>query len=296
MEWFMSATDFLIQVLSGLSHGMLLFLVASGLTLVFGVLRVANFAHGSLYMIAAFVCYSVTLRLGSGNVGFLAAVLITPIVIAALGAMIEVLLLRRIITRAHHYQLILTYGLTLIFADLVRLIWGSEFRSVPRPPMLNGAVEILGRPFPTYYVAIILIGFVIALALWIALNHTRFGKTVKAIVNDREMVEALGINVPAVCTAVFVGSAWLAGLGGALVAPVGSVAVQMDIGIIVEAFAVVIIGGVGDIRGALIGAILIGILHSLGILIAPRMAIAFTFIALCLVLLIRPNGIMGARA
>jgi branched-subunit amino acid ABC-type transport system permease component len=292
----MAPSDLLIQVLSGLSYGMLLFLVASGLTLVFGVLRVANFAHGSLYMLAAFVTYTVALRVGGGNAGFLAALIVTPIVIAAVGAVIEVLLLRRIVTRPHQYQLILTYGLTLVFADLVRLIWGSEFRSVPRPPMLSGAVDLFGRPFPTYYLAIIVVGVLIAGGLWLLLNATRFGKTVKAIVNDREMVGALGINVPAVCTIVFAGSAWLAGLGGALVAPVGSVALQMDISIIVEAFAVVIIGGVGDVRGALIGAILIGLLHSLGILVAPRMAIAFTFIALCLVLLIRPSGIMGTRA
>jgi branched-subunit amino acid ABC-type transport system permease component len=291
----MTAIDIFVQILSGISYGMLLFLVASGLRLIFGVLRVVNFAHGSFYMLAAFVSYTVTTQAGGGNLGFFLALLVTPLVLAAVGALIEILLLSRIIARPHHYQLILTYGMTLIFADLVRLIWGAEFRSVPRPPLLSGSVEILGRPFPSYYVMVILTGLAIAAVLWFVLTRTRFGRTVRAIVSDRDMVNALGVNVPAICTIVFAGASWLAGLGGALVAPVGSIAVQMDAGIIVEAFAVVIIGGVGDVRGALLGALLIGILQSLGILIAPRLAITFVFIALCLVLLVRPQGLMNVR-
>lgn len=292
----MSLTDIAAQVLSGVSFGMLLFMVASGLTLIFGVLRVANFAHGSLYMVAAYASYTITVLLGGGNFGFLAALVVAPLLVACLGGIVEILLLRRIVARPHQYQLILTYGLTLIFADLVRIAWGSEFRSIPRPPSLSGSISLLGRPFPTYYVAIIAGGVGVAIALWFVLTRTRFGKTVRAIVSDREMVNALGVNVPAVCTLVFVVAAWLAGLGGVLVAPVGSIALGMDSSIIVEAFAVVIIGGVGDVRGALLGALLIGVLHSVGILVAPRMAVAFTFIALCLVLVLRPQGLMGVRA
>jgi branched-subunit amino acid ABC-type transport system permease component len=289
-------TDLLIQILSGVSRGMVLFIVASGLTLIFGVLRVANFAHGSFYMVAAFVTYSVTRWVGGGTTGFIASLVLAPLCVAAFGVLIEVLLLRRIMHREHFYQLILTFAVTLIVADGVKLIWGRDYRSVPRPPILEGSINILGRPFPLYYVMLIVIGLVIAVALRLMLDKTRFGKTLRAAVADGEMVGALGINVPALYTGVFALGAWLAGLGGALAAPVGSIAVGIDNNIIIESFAVVIIGGVGSVPGALVGALVIGIIQAVGIMVAPRLAIAFIFMALCAVLLVRPQGLLGRRA
>lgn len=285
--------EILIQALSGLSRGMVLFVVASGLTLIFGTMRIANFAHGSFYMLAAFLTYSVTTAIGQRTVGFLAALVIAPLIIAALGALIEMALLRRIATRPHQYQLILTYAITLIVADGVKLLWGRDYRTVARPEGLDGAVFVLDMPFPTYSVMLIVVGLVIAAALHGLLMHTRFGKTVRAAVSDGEMIGALGVNVQRLFTLVFALGAGLAGLGGVLAAPVGSVSLGIDSSIIIESFAVVIIGGVGSVLGALVGAVLIGVLHSIGILFAPKLAIAFIFIALCAVLLIRPQGLLG---
>jgi branched-subunit amino acid ABC-type transport system permease component len=285
--------DILIQSLSGLSRGMVLFIVASGLTLIFGTMRIANFAHGSFYMLAAFMTYSITTWIGDRTWGLIAAVLISPLVIAGLGALIESMLLRRIATRPHQYQLILTYAITLIVADGAKMLWGRAYHTVSRPPGLDGAVFIFDMPFPTYSAVLIGIGLVIAIALHLLLTRTRFGKTIRAAVTDGEMVGALGVNVQRLFTGVFALGAGLAGLGGALAAPVGSVSLGLDSSIIIESFAVVIIGGVGNVMGALIGAILIGVLHSVGILFAPKLAIAFVFVALCVVLLVRPQGLLG---
>lgn len=285
--------EILIQVLSGLSRGMVLFVVASGLTLIFGTMRIANFAHGSFYMLAAFLTYSVTTWVGDRTWGFLAALCLAPLVVAGVGALIEWALLRRIATRAHQYQLILTYAITLIVADGIKMIWGRDYRTVGRPDGLDGAIDVLDMLFPTYNAVLIVVGIVIAIALHILLTRTRFGKTIRAAVADGEMVGALGVNVQRLFTGVFALGAGLAGLGGVLAAPVGSVSLGIDTSIIIESFAVVIIGGVGSVMGALVGAVLIGILHAIGILFAPKLAIAFVFIALCAVLLIRPQGLLG---
>jgi branched-chain amino acid transport system permease protein len=288
-------TDLLIQVLSGVSRGMILFVVSSGLTLIFGVLRIANFAHGSFYMIAAFVTYSVMRAVGGSNLGFLAAIIVAPVVVGALGAAIEMLMLRRIARREHLYQVILTFAVTLVVSDGIKMIWGGNNRSIERPPFLQGSVDILDHPFPVYSLMVIAVGLAIAVASTWAIAHTRFGRTLSAAVIDPEMVGALGINVPLLYTIVFAIGAWLAGLGGVLAAPVGSVAIGIDNSIIIESFAVVMIGGAGSIPGALIGALLIGVLQAVGIMVAPRMAIAFVFIALCTVLMVRPQGLMGRR-
>jgi branched-chain amino acid transport system permease protein len=282
-----------IQALSGVSSGMVLFLVASGMTLIFGTLRVANFAHGSFYMIAAYLSFTITGWVGGGTTGFIVSLLVAPLCVALLGAGVEQLLLRRIATRAHQYQLILTYALTLILADGVKLIWGGDNRTVPRPSGLNGAFEIFGTPFPTYYALLIVVGVVVAIALHLLLARTRFGKVLRASVADGPMVDALGVNVPRLYTRVFALGAWLAGLGGVLAAPVGSISLGIDSSIIIECFAVVIIGGVGSVGGALLGALLLGVTKSVGILFAPKLAIAFIFIALCAVLVFRPQGLMG---
>lgn len=272
---------------------MVLFLVASGLTLIFGTLHVANFAHGSFYMIAAYLSLTLTNWVGGGTAGFVVSLLLAPLGVALLGAGVERFMLRRIATRAHQYQLILTYALTLILADFVKLVWGQENHTVPRPTGLDGALDVLGTPFPTYYVLLILVGAVIAIALHFLLAHTRFGKVLRAAVADGQMVGALGIDVPRLYTGVFALGVWLAGLGGVLAAPVGSISLGIDSSIIIECFAVVIIGGVGSVGGALLGALIIGVTKSVGILFAPKLAIAFIFIALCAVLVFKPQGLLG---
>ncbi|HEY4169603.1 MAG TPA: branched-chain amino acid ABC transporter permease [Reyranella sp.] len=283
----------LVQALSGISSGMVLFLVASGMTLIFGTLRVANFAHGSFYMIAAYLSFTLTRWVGNGTWGFVVSLIVAPLGVALLGLLVERFLLRRIATRAHQYQLILTYALTLILADAVKMIWGRDNFTVPRPSALDGAFDILGTPFPSYYALLIVVGAVIAIALHLLIARTRFGKVLRASVADGQMVGALGIDVPRLYTGVFALGAWLAGLGGALAAPVGSISLGIDSSIIIECFAVVIIGGVGSVGGALLGALIIGVTKSVGILFAPKLAIAFIFIALCAVLVLRPQGLLG---
>jgi branched-subunit amino acid ABC-type transport system permease component len=289
----MSATDFFIQVLSGLSRGMIIFIVASGLTLIFGVLRVPNMAHGSFFMIGAFAAYTVVRLVGEPTLGFVAALLIVPLFVGLVGIVIEVLIIRRVYRRVHEYQLVLTFGLSIALADLVKLIWGPQFLTVPRPTLLQGSVELFGRPFPTYYLFLLVIGVAIAAAVFYFLTRTRIGKVVRAATIDRDMVNALGVNVSMVNTIVFVFGTWLAGVGGVLAAPVGSVSLGLEQSIILECFAVVIIAGVGSVPGAFLGALLIGIVHSVGILVAPRMDTTFIFLVLCLILVFRPQGLMN---
>ena len=283
----------LIQTLSGVSRGMVLFVVASGLTLIFGTMRIANFAHGSFFMLAAYLTYSITQFVGDKTLGLVAAIVISPILVACFGAAIESLLLRRISTRPHQYQLILTYAITLIVADGIKLIWGRSYHTVDRPAGLDGALTILDMPFPSYQLMLIVVGLLIAVSLHLMLTQTRFGKTIRAAVADGEMVGVLGVNVPRLFTGIFALGAGLAGLGGALAAPVGSISLGLDSSIIIESFAVIIIGGVGSVMGALVGALLIGVVQSIGILFAPKIAIAFIFLALCVVLIFRPQGLMG---
>lgn len=282
-----------VQALSGAGSGMVLFLVASGLTLIFGTLRVANFAHGSFYMVAAYLAYTVTRQFADQTVGFWVALLCAPLGVALLGAAMEFFLLRRIAGRAHQYQLILTYAVTLILADMVKMVWGRDSHLVPRPEGMQGAVELFGTPFPTYYFLLIGVGLGVALGLHLLLARSRFGKIVRASVADGEMVGALGVDVQRLNTTVFALGAWLAGLGGVMAAPVGSISLGMDNAIIIESFAVVIIGGVGSVMGALLGALLTGVAKSVGILFAPKLAIVFVFLALCVVLVARPQGLLG---
>jgi branched-subunit amino acid ABC-type transport system permease component len=285
---------FVIQLLGGLSKGMILFVLASGLSLIFGVMRVINFAHGSLYMLGAFLAASLGAQLlGLGSGGFVAMLLLVPLIVALVGVAMETTLFRRIYTKEHLLQLLLTYGLTLLLSDAVRMIWGGEYRTLRQPDFLRGGITILSRKFPVYGLFVLVIGPLIALGLWYLLNRTRWGRIIRAAVANPEMVSALGINTRLVFTGVFALGCWLAGLGGALVAGQSAVGLGMDVNIIVEAFAVVVIGGLGSFPGALLGALLIGLIISFGILIAPGWASMLPFAAMAVVLIVRPWGLLG---
>jgi branched-chain amino acid transport system permease protein len=282
-----------IQVLSGISHGAVLFVAAAGLTLTYGILRIANFAHGSLYMLGAFVTFTIVQQFGNSTPNYLAASILAPLAVAVFGAAIDIVLLRRISNRSSHYQLILTYAVTLIVADVAAFIWGRNQLSVPRPPLLDGSILIAGSPFPFYNVVLIGIGASVAVLLALVIGYTRIGKIARAAVMDNELLVASGINVPRLHTLVFATGAFLAGLAGALAAPVGSIAIGMDANIVVECFAIVIIGGAGSISGAFIAAMVIGLIQAFGILVAPRLASSFIFLVLFAILLVRPQGILG---
>ncbi len=283
----------LSQVFVGLSRTTILFIVASGLTLILGVLRIPNVAHGSLYMIGAFTAFSVTKLFGGGSAGFWAAIVIAPLVVAFISLVAERGMFQFLYEREHLMLLLLTFAFSLVFGDLVKLVWGSEYKSVPVPHIFQGFVPLFGGiPFPRYNLFLLVAGPVVAILLWLLTNRTKMGKIARAAAVDREMVGAVGINVSRVFATVFVIGCYLAGLGGVLVAPTVSVTLGMDHNLIIEAFLIVIMGGLGNIWGALLGALIFGLTQSLGILIWPKFGIIFPYLAVVVVLLFRPTGLL----
>ncbi len=289
----MTLSQFALQSLAGLANAMFLFLVASGLSLIFGVSRIVNFAHGSFYMLAAYLTHTLLSVLPASPWRFWLALLLAPVAVALLGGLVEVALLRRIYRAPELYQLLLTFGLVLIAGDAVRYLWGTENRSVPLPPGLAGSVSVLGQPFPAYYGLVVLLGPLVTAWLWWLLYRTRWGVLLRAATADREMVAALGVDQRRLFTAVFVFGSWLAGLGGALAAPLVALTPGMDTAIIVEAFVVVVVGGMGSLGGSLLAAVLIGQLQSFGILVHERASLILVFLLMALVLVVRPWGLLG---
>jgi branched-chain amino acid transport system permease protein len=289
------APQFLVfMIINGICQGMLLFIIASGLSLVFGVLRVINFAHGSLYMIGAFLAYSLSTLWTSGSlVGFCLMLLLAPPAIAVLGFFLEVTLFRRVYREEHLVQLLLTYALVLILDDVVRVIWGGEPRNVARPDLLAGSVDIFGMALPTYNVFILAIGPLIAVGLWLLLYRSRAGSVIRAAVTFPDTLGALGVNVSWVMTATFMLGCWLAGLGGVLMSALANIDLGIGMEKIIECFAVVVIGGLGSIGGAFLGSLIIGTGITLGQLYVGRWAHVFPYAVMALVLIIRPWGLFG---
>jgi branched-subunit amino acid ABC-type transport system permease component len=276
----------------GLSRTVILFIVASGLSLILGVLRIPNIAHGSLYMIGAFMAFTVSKVFGGGMMGYWMAVILAPLGVALVSFIIERGIFRRLYEREHIMLFLLTFSFALMFGDLVKMVWGAEYRTVSMPSMFQGSLPIFGLPFPIYNFFLLLIGPLVAVGLWLIVNKTKMGKISRAAAVDREMVGAVGINVSLVFCIVFVIGCFLAGLGGALVAPIVNVVLGMDHTLIMEAFLIVIMGGLGNIWGALLGALIFGLTQSLGILIWPQFGIVFPYAAVIVVLSFRPTGLL----
>jgi branched-chain amino acid transport system permease protein len=283
----------LVQLLSGLANAMFLFLIASGLSLIFGVTRIVNFAHGSFYMLAAYLTYSLAAALPGGPAAFYLAALLAALAVAAIGGLVEVLLLRRVYRAPELYQLLLTFALVLITADVVRWVWGADNKTGPSAPGLAGSVPVAGQLFPSYDLAIIVFGPLVALGLWLLFHRTRWGVLIRAATQDREMVAALGVDQSRLFTSVFVLGSFLAGLGGALQVPRLALTTVMDTSVIVEAFVVVVIGGMGSVWGALLASLLIGVLNAFGVLLLPKIAIVLIFVVMAVVLVVRPWGLLG---
>ena len=284
----------LLQILAGLTHAMILFLIASGLSLIFGVTRTINFAHGSLYMLAAYLAVSLASALPFGALNVYAAMLAASLGVALLGSLIEICFLRRVYRAPELYQLLLTFALVLVIGDGVKLFWGAENRIGLKPAGLDGSVPILGQLFPTYDLAVLAMGPAVALGLWGLLHRTRWGVLLRAAASDRETVGALGVSQARLFTGAFLVGSWLAGLAGALQVPRQALTTTMDAAIIVEAFVVVVIGGMGNVFGAFLGAVLLGVLQSLGILWLPReFHLAVVFVLMAAVLALRPWGLLG---
>ena len=281
-----------VQVLSALRQAAFLFLISSGLTLIFGVLNILNFAHGALYMLGAYFVYALTLHL-TGPAGFLVAILAAPLGVALIATAIETGLLRRIYKQEEIYQLLLTYALVLIIDDLAKIVFGPEFKSIPKPEMLSGSVTLLGGTVPVYTLLVVVLAPAVALLLWYLLYRTKTGKVVRATSSDREMADALGINMSALFTLVFAFGAVLAGLGGALAGPARTVFPGVGTEVIIESFVVVVIGGLGNLWGALIGSILIGALETIGIIVFPEFEMSLIYLLMVAVLVVRPWGLFG---
>ena len=280
------------QILVGLSRTTILFIVSSGMSLVLGVLRIPNVFHGSLYMIGAFLAYSFANFLGGSITGFWLALILAPLGVAFISFIVERGVFCRLYEREHLMLLLFTFAFMLVFGDLVKLIWGSDYRSLNAPAVLQGSFSIFGLPFPRYNLFLLVIGPLVAFGLWFLTNKTKIGKISRAAAVDREMVGAVGINVSWVFAFVFIIGCFLAGLGGALVAPTQNITQGMDHSIIIEAFLIVIIGGLGNIWGALLGALIFGLTDSIGILVWPQFAIVFPYIAVVTVLIFRPKGLL----
>jgi branched-chain amino acid transport system permease protein len=281
---------FLIQILNGVQYGLLLFLVASGLTLIFGIMGIINLAHGSFYMIGAYLAYWLAATTGSL---VLAVVLSLPIA-AALGYAIEAVLVRTLYRRDHLDQVLLTYGLILIFNEGQRVLWGNDVHSVAVPDALAWSIKLTENlSYPVYRLVLSGVCAVLAVAMYVVIRRTRFGMWIRAGAANREMVASLGINVKLLFGVVFATGAALAGLAGALSAPVNSVYPGMGESVLIICFVVVVIGGVGSIKGAFLGALLIGLADTFGRVFVPDFASFVVYAVMATVLLWKPRGLFA---
>ena len=287
---------FVAQILTGLANASSLFLVACGLSLIFGVTRIVNFAHGSLYMIGAYTGYSLMHILPDylpAGIGFWISILLAGIVVGMVGIVIEMLVLRPVYRAPELFQLVATFGVILVIQDLVLLIWGPEDLLGPRAPGLRGVYRIMGEPIPKYDIVLLIITPIVALALWYLMTRTRLGVLVRAATQDREMVSALGVNQAWLFTGVFALGSALAGLGGALQLPKGGADLLMDFNILAPVFVVVVIGGMGSLPGAYLAAIIISVLNVFGVSYLPQSTLVLMFVVMIIVLMIRPYGLFG---
>ncbi|SEF80485.1 ABC transporter permease [Bosea lathyri] len=284
----------LTQTLNGLASASSLFLVASGLSIIFGVTRIVNFAHGSLYMLGAYLAWTLVSYLGPADTfGFWGGVLLAALLVGLAGVLIEVLILRRIYQAPELFQLLATFGVVLMLQDLALATWGPEDKLGPRAPGFKSFVILFDNRFPTYELFLIAVGPLVLGLLWFLFQKTRWGTLVRAATQDREMVGALGVNQRLLFTSVFAFGSMLAGLGGALQLPREAVNLHMDLAMISEAFVVVVVGGLGSVTGAYLAAVLIGILHAFGILIFPKITLVLVFLVMAVVLVVKPYGLMG---
>ena len=280
----------IIQILNGLSFGFLLFLLGSGLSLMFGLMEIVNLSHGSYFMLGAYIGISVSRWSGSFWLGAALAGLLMGLV----GGFTERLLLRRLHLRALD-QVLLTFGFVYIFMDLSKWLWGGDPLSLAKPALLKGSIDILGDSFPIYRLAIIMIGLSIAVLLWLFQEKTLVGAIVRAGVDDREMVTVLGININLIFTGVFSLGAFMAGFGGVIGGALLGAYQGMDLEVLILALVVVVVGGLGSLKGALLGSLLIGMLDNFGKTFFPDFAMVTIFLAMAVILLLKPSGLLGRK-
>ncbi len=281
------------QILTGLAGASVLFFIAAGLSLIFGVTKIVNFAHGSFYMLGAYIAYSLTEFLGTSGYGFWPSILLSALAVGAIGALAEITVLKPVYRAPPLFQLLVTFGLVLIIEDLTLLAWGPQDRLGPRAPGLSGAVDLLGTRIPSYDFFLIAAGPIVLGLVWLLLNKTRWGILVRAATEDREMAAALGIDQRILFTGVFFLGSALAGLGGALQLPKGGADLMMDLTVIAPAFVVVVVGGMGSLGGAYVAAVVIGLANAFGVVLLPQATLVLMFLVMAAVLLLRPHGLFG---
>lgn len=283
----------LVQFFSGLLDAMFLFLLASGLSLIFGVSRVINISHGAFYTLGAYAIYSATRGGALSPAAYFLVAFLAATAIGLIGALFEILVLRRTYRGGMLIVALVTFGALAVIEDVVKIVWGGDLVAAPFPRGLEGSVEVGGRRLPAYGLTLLAAGAVIALTIWWAVERTRIGLMIRAAAIDREMLAVLGGNVPAVFTLTFAAGTFLAGLAGALAAPMVSILPTMGSSIIIQAFAVVVIGGLGSLPGSLVGALIVGQAQAFGILIAPESTLVLLYLLMAIVLVVRPTGLLG---
>jgi len=290
----MDFSFFITQTISGLTMATLLFLVASGLTLIFGVGNVFNFAHGSFYMVGAYFGYQLV---SIWELNFWVALILAGLGAGVVGMLAESLFLRRIYGRVNEggFQILLTYCFILIIDDLVKLVWGTEYKSLPRPKGFSGALNFGDIYLPSYNLVIIAVGLIVVVASWWILTRTRPGKIARAAAVDREMVDTLGVNVPLTMTLVFGIATALGGMAGALAAPLRTVTPGAGVEVIIDSLIVVVLGGMGNFWGAWLGALLIGEVNAFAVAFLPKWASLFSFLVMVIVLIFKPEGLFSPR-
>lgn len=282
---------YLLQALNGCAYGMLLFLLAAGLSLIFGLMDVVNLAHGGFYMLGAYLALSLVRWTGS----FWIALAVVPLLTAAGGFLLEWELLRPLYRRTHLDQILLTFGVAFVLTDLARWLWGADVQSLPAPPGLDRSVPLFGTLFPVYRLFVIALGAALGLALWIVLGRTRLGATVRAGVANKEMTQALGIDIGVVFTCVFAFGTGLAGLAGVVAAPVQGVFPGVDFETLIVTLIVVVVGGLGTLKGSFWGSLLIGEADTFGKILLPQLALVIIYLVMAAVLLLRPGGLFGGK-
>jgi branched-subunit amino acid ABC-type transport system permease component len=287
----MTADFVIVQGLNGVAYGLLLFLLAAGLSLIFGMMDVVNLAHGSFFMLGAYLGYTAA----RATHNFWLALILAPIAVGLLGVAIEFFLLKRLYRRPLLDQVILTFGLSFMIAELVKIAWGTNELVLQPPDIFAGPISVVGNTYPAYRVFVIGIGLLIALALWLVERRTRIGAIIRAGVADRQMVAGLGVNIGAVFTGVFAFGAALAAFGGVVASPVLSIFPGLDAQVLLNALIVVVVGGMGSLTGAFWGGLLIGVAVTFLTILVPAIALVLTFMVMGLILLVRPNGLFGMK-
>ncbi len=279
----------IIQLLNALVLSAILFLVSIGLTMIFGIMDVINFAHGAFYMLGAYFAYTTVILLNN----FWLALILAPLAVGIVGGILEITTLRFIYVRGHFYQLLLTFGFLLIIESLIKIVWGANFKQVPAPNLLSGSFLILGEMYPIYRVFLLCLATLIAIALIFFLQKTRFGITIRAVSQNSEMSGAIGINVKMVRTLVFTLGCAMAGIGGVVIAPMVSASLGMGVSILIEAFVVVVVGGLGSIVGSIVGSLIVGAAKTWGTYLLPESSMIIIYALMAFILIFRTRGLFG---